>query len=100
MALTRGGALLSCGDTARPALALTRQQLEQVGSRIVGGIYNNFDPSKARFPNYTSYRGYYGQPPSTNGDARGNASPPSASPPEDEGARGAPAEDRVRDMWS
>ena len=83
------------GSTTRPALALTRQQLEQVGSRIVGGIYNNFDPSKARFPNYTSYRGYYGHPPSTNGDARGGA-----SPPEDEGVRGAPAEDRVRDMWS
>jgi Mrp family chromosome partitioning ATPase len=83
------------GSTTRPALALTRQQLEQVGSRIVGGIYNNFDPSKARFPNYSSYHGYYGHPPSTNGDARGGA-----SPPEDEGARGAPAEDRVRDMWS
>jgi polysaccharide biosynthesis transport protein len=58
------------GSTTRPMLALTRQQLEQVGSRIVGGIYNMFDPSKARFPNYTSYRGYYGHPPSTNGDAR------------------------------
>jgi capsular exopolysaccharide synthesis family protein len=79
-------------STTRPALALTRQQLEQVGSRIVGGIYNNFDPSKARFPNYTSYRGYYGHPPSRNGDARVGA-----SPPEDETA---PAGDPVRDMWS
>jgi capsular exopolysaccharide synthesis family protein len=80
------------GSTTRPALALTRQQLDQVGSRIVGGIYNNFDPSKARFSDYASYRGYYGHPPSTNGDARGGA-----SQPEDESAT---TGDPVRDMWS
>ena len=33
-----------------------REQLEQVGANIIGGIYNNFDPSKAK--GYGAYYGY------------------------------------------
>ena len=83
-------------STTRVALAQTREQLEQIGSKIIGAIYNNFDPSKSRSYSSGYYQGYYARhEPSTNGHARVGA-----SPPEDEGARDAPAEDRVRDMWS
>lgn len=34
-----------------------RDQLEQVGGNIIGGIYNNFDPATAKYGYY--YRGYY-----------------------------------------
>lgn len=55
-------------STTRAALVQTREQLEQIGSRIIGGIYNNFDPSKSRSYSYGYYQGYYAQQvPSTNG---------------------------------
>ena len=44
-------------STTRSALAQVREQLEQVGARIVGGIYNNLDPSKAK--SYGGYGYYY-----------------------------------------
>jgi succinoglycan biosynthesis transport protein ExoP len=44
--------------TSSSALTHAREQLEQVGARIVGGILNNFDPSNAKYyPGY--YRYYY-----------------------------------------
>ncbi|MGH2679033.1 MAG: polysaccharide biosynthesis tyrosine autokinase [Actinomycetota bacterium] len=43
--------------TARGALAHGREQLEQVGATIVGGVLNNFDPSRARY--YSHYHGSY-----------------------------------------
>jgi polysaccharide biosynthesis transport protein len=48
-------------STTRSALAQTREQLEQVGSRIIGGIYNNFDPSKSRTYSSGYYQGYHAQ---------------------------------------
>jgi hypothetical protein len=39
-----------------------RQQLEQVGGRVVGGVLNNLDPSAARYSPYhyaASYGGHY-----------------------------------------
>lgn len=45
-------------STTRSALAQVREQLEQVGARIVGGVYNNLDPSKAK--SYGGYGYYYG----------------------------------------
>ncbi len=45
-------------SSTRGAVAHLREQLEQVGSRIVGGVFNNFDPSTARYYPY-SYRYYY-----------------------------------------
>ena len=48
------------GTTHRSAVQAAREQLEQVGANIVGGIFNNFDPSKAKsYPGYYRY-GYYG----------------------------------------
>jgi receptor protein-tyrosine kinase len=38
--------------TARGAVAHVREQLEQVGSNIVGAVFNNFDPSAARYRPY------------------------------------------------
>ena len=43
--------------TARGALAHAREQLQQVGANIVGGVLNNFDPSRARY--YSHYHGSY-----------------------------------------
>ena len=41
-------------STTRTAVKVLREQLEQVGSRILGGIYNNFDPRHTK-----SYPGHY-----------------------------------------
>jgi capsular exopolysaccharide synthesis family protein len=43
--------------TARGALTHAREQLEQVGANVVGGVLNNFDPSRARY--YSHYHGSY-----------------------------------------
>jgi capsular exopolysaccharide synthesis family protein len=46
-------------STTRAAMAHVREQLEQVGARIVGGVYNNFDLSKNdREGRYYGYGGY------------------------------------------
>lgn len=46
--------LVDATSTTRTAVKVMREQLEQVGSRILGGIYNNFDPKHTK-----SYPGYY-----------------------------------------
>jgi capsular exopolysaccharide synthesis family protein len=43
--------------TTSGALARAREQLEQVGANVVGGIFNNFDASRARY--YSYYHGSY-----------------------------------------
>ncbi len=46
------------GHTSRAAARHVREQLEQVGANIAGGVFNNFDPSNAKYaPSY--YRYYY-----------------------------------------
>lgn len=44
--------------TSRQAVARARNQLEQVGGDVVGGVFNNFDPSKTHGGRYY-YRYYY-----------------------------------------
>ena len=44
-------------NSARGALAHAREQLEQVGAKLVGGVLNNFNPSRARY--YSHYQGAY-----------------------------------------
>jgi capsular exopolysaccharide synthesis family protein len=44
--------------STRGSVNHAREQLEQVGAPVLGGIYNNFDPSKGR--TYYPYSGYYG----------------------------------------
>ena len=46
--------VVDAASTTRTAVKVMREQLEQVGSRILGGIYNNFDPRRTK-----SYPGYY-----------------------------------------
>jgi capsular exopolysaccharide synthesis family protein len=41
-------------STARGAVTFARTQIEQVGGKIVGGIYHKFDPARAR-----TYHPYY-----------------------------------------
>ena len=84
--------------TTRGAVAHAREQLEQVGAPIIGAVFNNFDPSKAR--NYSPYAyspyryrygrygygerygyGYYGTPtaptaPTNGGGGRGGEREP------------------------
>ena len=43
--------------TARGAVVHLREQLDQVGGNIIGGVFNNFDPSRAK--DYSSYYRYY-----------------------------------------
>ena len=44
--------------TTRGAVQQARQQLEQVNAQVIGAIYNNFDPSKAKASPYY-YQYYY-----------------------------------------
>lgn len=51
--------LVDAGKTSRSAVAHTREQLEQVGAVILGGVLNNLDASRAKgYPSYM--RDYYG----------------------------------------
>ncbi|MGQ0668922.1 MAG: polysaccharide biosynthesis tyrosine autokinase [Actinomycetota bacterium] len=66
------------GTTTRGAVAHTREQLQQVGAKIVGGVLNNFDPQRGKY--YANYYGYDNsyrykddrpvEPPSGNGSQR------------------------------
>ena len=66
------------GETTRTGIRIAREQIEKVGGDIVGGVYNNFDPSSAR--TYGSYRYYssYGY----GGRNDGKADPHTARTPE------------------
>ncbi len=59
MAARSDGVLLvaDAGSSGRSPMAHAREQLEQVGAKIVGGVFNNFDPSKSR--SYHPYYRYY-----------------------------------------
>jgi capsular exopolysaccharide synthesis family protein len=48
--------------TSRGAISHTRDQLEQVDAPVIGAVFNNFDPSKARAYSYYGYGYYYAQP--------------------------------------
>jgi hypothetical protein len=57
--------VVDASSTTRSAARIAREQIEQVGGNIVGGVFNNFDPSNAKtYPGayryYTSY-GYAGE---------------------------------------
>ncbi len=57
---TRSDGVLVVADasrTTRSSVAFVREQVEQVGGKIVGGILNNLDARRAR--NYPSYHHYY-----------------------------------------
>ncbi len=45
-------------NTSRGTVLQARDQLEQLGAQIIGAVFNNFDPSKAKA--YSHYYGYYG----------------------------------------
>ena len=79
--------------THRGAVAQAREQLEQVGAPLIGSVFNNFDPAKARgttsYGYYGAYRyryryaygggaGYYSEPQT----GRGRRGAPAALPPE------------------
>ena len=59
--------------TARGTVASSRDQLEQVGARIVGAVLNNFDPSRAHAYGYGgySYRYTYQYGPAASGPDAG-----------------------------
>jgi non-specific protein-tyrosine kinase len=46
------------GETMRGAVKATREQLELVGANIVGAVFNNFDPARAKMY-YGSYKYHY-----------------------------------------
>jgi capsular exopolysaccharide synthesis family protein len=63
--------VVDASTTTRSGVQIAREKVEQVGGNIVGGVFNNFDPSNAKtYPGdyryYTSY-GYSDEEP-----ARGN----------------------------
>jgi capsular exopolysaccharide synthesis family protein len=50
--------MADAGETMRGAVKATREQLELVGANIVGAVFNNFDPSRAKMY-YGSYKYHY-----------------------------------------
>jgi tyrosine-protein kinase Etk/Wzc len=44
-------------ETTRGAVQHLREQLAQVGGNVVGGVFNNFDPARAKYysPYYRTY---------------------------------------------
>ena len=67
---------MATDSTTRAAAALLREQLDQVGSNIIGGIYNNFDRSNAKYSagSYQYYYAYRYVEKPTNGDRKHRAS--------------------------
>jgi hypothetical protein len=53
--------IADAATTSRGAMRQLRDELEQVGGNILGGVFNNFDPSRAKA--YASYGTYYGSYP-------------------------------------
>lgn len=49
--------MADASTTTRGAVVHLREQLDQVGGNIIGGVFNNFDPSRAK--DYSSYYRYY-----------------------------------------
>lgn len=56
-------------STARGAVTFARNQIEQVGGKIVGGIFHKFDPARAR-TYHPYYQHYYSGRYLANGDDR------------------------------
>jgi capsular exopolysaccharide synthesis family protein len=50
--------MADAGNTMRGAVKATREQLELVGANIVGAVFNNFDPARAKMY-YGSYKYHY-----------------------------------------
>ena len=50
--------VVDASTTMRGAVKATKEQLELVGSNIVGAVFNNFDPARAKM-SYGSYRYHY-----------------------------------------
>jgi capsular exopolysaccharide synthesis family protein len=72
--LTDGAVYVLNAETgSRSAMAHARDQLENAGANILGGVYNNFDPSnRVGYSSYYYYYQYYGTPePSANGHGKG-----------------------------
>jgi len=55
-------------STARGAVTFARSQIEQVGGKIVGGIYHKFDPARAR-TYHPYYQHYYSDRYLANGES-------------------------------
>ena len=51
--------VVDASATRRGAAESVREQLEQVEAKIIGGIFNNFDPGRARYYYSGDYRTYY-----------------------------------------
>jgi capsular exopolysaccharide synthesis family protein len=61
--LTDGVLLVADAEkTHRGAVQHARRQLHQVDARIIGAVFNNFDPDRAAAYRYYGGYGYYGSP--------------------------------------
>ena len=75
-------------STTRGAARHTRQQLDQVGARVVGAVLNNFDPWARGGYGYGGYQYAYGyhyeEEPARERGRRGNGKPPGVRTKTDE----------------
>jgi succinoglycan biosynthesis transport protein ExoP len=74
--------------TSRHAVSQARQQLDQVNAHVVGAVFNNFDPTRARARAHPYYYQYYSayqhaEPRSSRKSSGGNgpAAPPAGEKP-------------------
>ena len=80
--------IVDASATARGAAASLRTQLEQVGGRIIGGVFNNFDPAESRTYAYDYrtrypyvYEGYASEEaPTSETEPTGDVEPPTEEP--------------------
>jgi len=62
--------VVNAASSSRSALVQARAQLENVGARIVGVVYNNFDPASSMvYPYYDTYYRRYREAPGQAGTA-------------------------------
>jgi non-specific protein-tyrosine kinase len=63
--------VVDANSTTRDALGFARRQIEQVGAKILGGVYHKFDPSRARTSHPYYYYYYHSGRQPENGQRKG-----------------------------
>ena len=66
--------VVDASATTRTGIRVAREQIEKVGGEIVGGVYNNFDPSSAK-TYYSSHRYYSSYGYGSKNDGKGDPNP-------------------------
>jgi capsular exopolysaccharide synthesis family protein len=86
-------------NTNRGAASSVREQLSQVGTRIVGGVINSFDAGHARYES-EEYRYHYYYEYGENKKSAANGSGEKGSGPPEPSGNGKAKPAKTQDIWS